>query len=244
MTRALPWALALATIATQIAYPLVEGETLRHVTIASVVLFFLASAVHAVVHQGARWAAILITVTSGGGLLAEVVGVHTGFPFGDYSYSTTLGAAVWDVPVVVPLAWTMMAYPILLAARRVTRRFAFALGGIGLAGWDVFLDPQMVRDGHWRWADPSPSLPGVDSVPITNYGGWLVVATLMMGVLDRTLSREHVSEAQPATLLFWTYVGSILGNVFWFGTLGVAVAGAVAMGVLVVPYGISLWQRR
>ena len=65
------------------------------------------------------------------------------------------------MPVVVPLAWTMMAYPVLLAARRLTRRWVLrGRRAIGLMAWDVFLDPQMVGDGHWRWADPTPSLPG------------------------------------------------------------------------------------
>ena len=63
----------------------------------------------------------LVVVTAGGGLAAEAVGVRTGLPFGDYSYAGTLGPEVLDVPLVVPLAWTMMAYPVLLAARRLTR---------------------------------------------------------------------------------------------------------------------------
>jgi putative membrane protein len=236
--------LAGATIATQIAYPLVDGEVLRRVTIASVVLFFLASVSHAALQQSWRWTGWLVAVTAGGGLIAELVGVHTGVPFGEYAYANTLGPSVADVPLVVPLAWTMMSYPMLIAARRISRRFAFLLAGAGLAGWDVFLDPQMVRDGHWVWADPSPSLPAVETVPITNYVGWLMVATLMMVLLDRTLPRRAASEAQPATLLFWTYLGSIVGNLLWFGTVGVAAAGSVAMGVITIPYAWSLWRRR
>jgi putative membrane protein len=74
--------------------------------------------------------------------------------------------------------------------------------------------------------------------------GWLIVATLMMVLLDRTLPRREASEAQPATLLFWTYLGSMVGNVFWFGTAGVAAAGGVAMGVITIPYAWSLWRRK
>ena len=130
---------------------------------------------HALVHRGRRWALGLVVVTAGGGLAAEAVGVRTGVPFGDYSYAGTLGPQVLDVPVVVPLAWTMMAYPVLLAARRLTRRCGGPLSSAasGWPAWDVFLDPQMVADGHWPWADPTPSLPGVHGVPLTNYAGWL-----------------------------------------------------------------------
>ena len=136
------------------------------------VLFATTCVAHAVVHRGVWWALGLVVVTAGGGLAAEAVGVRTGLPFGDYRYEGTLGPEVLDVPVVVPLAWTMMAYPVLLAARRLTRRFVPVVGGLGLTAWDVFLDPQMVGDGHWTWADPTPALPGVDGIPLTNYAGW------------------------------------------------------------------------
>ena len=47
-----------------------------------------------------------------------------------------------------------------------------AVAAAALASWDLFLDPQMVDAGHWRWSDPSPALPGVPTVPLTNYAGW------------------------------------------------------------------------
>ena len=241
---ALPWLLAVATIGLQIAYPLVDGEARRQVTIAIVVLFFLASATHAAVHRGLKWAAVLVVVTAGGGLAAEAIGVRTGIPFGDYSYTGTLGPTVLGVPVVVPLAWTMLAYPLLLAARRLSRRFAAPIGAFGLAAWDVFLDPQMVDDGRWRWADPTPGLPGVEGVPLTNFAGWLLVGLVMMAILDTALPRVPASEAQPATLLFWTWIGSVVGNVFWFGSTDVAIAGGIAMGLVTVPYAWALWQSR
>jgi uncharacterized membrane protein len=241
---AFPWVLALATIGTQIAYPLVDGEWLRRVTIASVVLFFLASVAHAWAHRGPKWALTFVVVTAGGGLLAEAVGVRTGVPFGDYSYSSSLGWQVFDVPVVVPMAWTMMAYPMFLAARRLTRRWTAVVGAIGLAGWDVFLDPQMVADGRWHWSDPTPSLPGIDTVPVTNVAGWLAVAFVMMLVLCATVPRDRGSETVPAVLLLWTFVGSVVGNVFWFGSDSIAIAGGIAMGIVVLPYTWVLWQSR
>jgi uncharacterized membrane protein len=241
---AMPWVLALATIAMQIAYPLVDGGWLRRVTIGSVVLFALASVTHAWVHRGFRWAFTLVAVTAGGGLAAEAIGVRTGFPFGDYAYSDALGPQLLGVPVVVPLAWTMMAYPMFLAARRISRRWAAVVGGVGLAGWDVFLDPQMVADGRWRWSDPTPGLPGVRDVPLTNFVGWLVVGIAMMALLSLALPRDRASETVPALLLFWTYFGSIIGNVFWFGTHAIALAGGIAMGLVAIPYAWTLWQSR
>jgi putative membrane protein len=243
-TRRLPWLLAAATVTAQVAYPLVEGETLRRVTIAVVVLFFLTCVAHALAHRGPAWTLGLVVVTVGGGLLAEAVGVRTGLPFGEYSYAGTLGPELLDVPVVVPLAWTMIAYPVLLAARRLTRRWAPLVGGLGMVAWDVFLDPQMVGDGHWTWADPTPALPGVEGIPLTNYLGWALVGTTMMLALALLLPRDHADESVPAVLLTWTWVGYVLGNLFWFGTASVALVGGVALGLLVLPYLWSLWQSR
>jgi putative membrane protein len=240
---AVPWLLALATVAAQVAYPLVEGDALRQVTIAVVVLFFATCVGHALVHRGAGWTLGLVVVTAGGGLAAEAVGVRTGFPFGEYSYAGTLGPEVLDVPVVVPLAWTMIAYPVLLAARRLSRRWTPVVGGLGMVAWDVFLDPQMVGDGHWTWADPTPALPGVEGIPLTNYAGWALVGTTMMLALAR-LPRRDADESVPALLLAWTWVGYVLGNLFWFGTASVALVGGVALGLLVLPYLWSLWQSR
>jgi putative membrane protein len=245
---ALAWLGAGTTVGLEIAYPLVDGAWLHRVTIATVVAFAATCVLHAVVQRGLRWAVGLVVVTAGGGLAAEAIGVRTGLPFGEYSYAGTLGPEVLGVPLVVPLAWTMMAYPVLLAARRLTHRWVVPLGAFGLMAWDVFLDPQMVGDGHWTWADPTPSLPGVDGIPLTNFAGWLLVGALMMLLLTALLPRDArhrpADESLPATLLAWTWLGYILGNVFWFGTASVALVGGVLLGLLVLPYLWSLWQDR
>jgi hypothetical protein len=35
-----------------------------------------------------------------------------------------------------------------------------------------------------------------------------------------------------------------VGNVFWFGSHSVAIAGGIAMGIVVLPYSWVLWQSR
>ena len=247
----LAWVGAATTVGLEIAYPLVDGAWLHRVTIATVVAFAATCVLHAVVHRGARWALGLVVVTAGGGLAAEAIGVRTGVPFGEYSYAGTLGPEVLGVPLVVPLAWTMMAYPVLLAARRLTRRgslWVVPVGAFGLMAWDVFLDPQMVGDGHWTWAHPTPSLPGVDGIPLTNFAGWLAVGALMMLVLTALLPRDDphrpADESLPASLLVWTWLGYVLGNLFWFGTTSVALVGGALLGLLVLPYLWSMWQDR
>ncbi len=244
--RRLSAVLAGAVVLAQITYPLVDGQALRAVTIATVLLFAAASLIHAASTGGARWAVGLLVVAGGVGLVAEAVGVRTGYPFGSYRYAGTLGPQLLDVPVIVPLAWLMMAYPCLLLGRALGRGGAATAltGGLTLAAWDLFLDPQMVTAGHWTWAYPSPSLPGIPGIPLTNFAGWLLVATAMVAVLDRVLGRRpSVDQNVPAALLGWTWLGSSLGNAVFFGRPLVALWGFAAMGLCCAPYLLGLRRR-
>jgi len=148
--------LPLATLVlAQIGYPLASGDARTVLTILTVGLGYGVSVAHAFATKGLRATAVLIAVTTGGGLAVEAVGVATGFPFGAYSYGALLGPKVLGVPLVIPLAWTWMAWPAWLAAGQLASRGErtsnvprrVALAGLGLAAWDLFLDPQMVTEG-------------------------------------------------------------------------------------------------
>jgi uncharacterized membrane protein len=235
--------LAGAGILAQICYPLLDGPALRAATMLAVGLLCAAAVVHAGVALGRRAAGTLLAVAGGLGLAVEAVGVRTGFPFGEYAYTSSLGPALLGVPLAVPLAWTMLAYPCLLLGRRLApaggwRPYAVALlGGWTLAAWDLYLEPQMVAAGHWVWANPHPGLPGVRGIPLTNYAGWLAVTVLMVGLLDLTLPRgERPGEGVPAAVLGWTWLGSALGNAVFFDRPWIAVYGGLAMGLTVLPY--------
>jgi putative membrane protein len=238
---AVPAALAAATVLLQIAYPLVHGPARTGLTIVTVVAFFLASTSHALLHRGARWTAAFVLVTAGGGLLAEAAGTATGLPFGDYTYGPGLGSRLLGVPLVIPLAWSMMAYPCLLVGQRLTRSPAAAalVGGWALASWDLFLDPQMVEAGYWRWADVRHALPGSPDVPVSNHLGWLLVAIAMMAALQ-ALPRRRADDRQPATLFLWTYGSSVLANAAFFGRPATALVGGIGMGLVAVPYALAL----
>ena len=240
-TSRAPVALAAATVLLQIAYPLVHGDARDVLTVVTVVAFFLASATHAAVHRGLRWAAAYVAVTVPTGLLAEAVGTSTGLPFGDYDYAGSLGWQVLGVPAVIPLAWSMMAYPCLLVGQRLARsRLGAALvGGYALASWDLFLDPQMVAAGHWRWRDVSYALPGAPDIPGSNHLGWLLVGVLLLGALQ-LLPRRAADDRVPAALFLWIYASSVLANAAFFGRPMTALVGGIGMGVVAVPYALAL----
>ena len=236
-----PVVLAAAAVLLQVAYPLVEGTARDRLTVVTVVVFAGASVAHAAVHRGARWAAAYAVTAAGTGLLAEAVGTATGVPFGDYAYADSLGPAVLGVPVTIPLAWAMFAYPCLLVGQRLasTPWGAVLVGAWALAAWDVFLDPQMVEAGHWRWSDVEVGMPFAPEVPVSNSLGWLLVGVVLMALLQR-LPRRPADDRVPAALFLWTYASSVLAFAVFFDRPGVALSGGLAMGAVAVPYALRL----
>jgi uncharacterized membrane protein len=245
LLRVLP--LAAATVLAEIAYPLVRSHGRTVLTIVTVLLFAATSLAHAWVSRGWRAAAALAVVVGGGGLAVEAVGVASGWPFGRYGYAGTLGPQVAGVPLVIGLGWLMMAWPAYLVAVRLVagRAARVLLAGWALASWDLFLDPQLVAAGHWRWADPAPALPGVGAVPLTNYAGWLLASVLLMALLELAVRAEPGAlDRLPYGLYLWTYASSVLAHLAFLGLPASAGWGAVGMGTVAGPLALSLRRRR
>ncbi|MGC4811907.1 carotenoid biosynthesis protein [Micromonospora sp. DT228] len=272
MTRRISWTLLAVLVLAQICYPLTTGATRAGLTVATVVLGWLLSVGHALLSRGPRVAAALVAVATGGGFAIEAIGVATGVPFGSYDYSGELGPKLAGVPLIIPLAWTWMAWPAWLAAVRLTGGSAsrasgngatvtggsgataglwvrrIALATVGLAAWDLFLDPQMVAEGYWVWRDATPALPGLAGIPVSNYLGWLLFAVLLMSALrplagpavEHTNRRDHPMIA----LYLWTYFSSILAHAVFLDLPASALWGAAGMSVTAVPLVVTLLRAR
>lgn len=247
----LPWMLAGATVLLQIGYPLTDGPVRDRLTVAIVVCFALATVTHAWSVRGMP-AVLVLACVAAIGLVAEWIGLHTGVPFGRYAYRGGLGVRLAGVPLVVPLAWAMMSWPGAQVARRLARSRPVRVlaGAWALAAWDLFLDPQMVAAGHWSWRYPSPHLPGVGTVPLTNYAGWLLVAVGISLVLQvfldagpRLNAGPRISDVQPLALFGWTYVSSVLALALFLPLAGAAAWGALGMGILAIPLAAQLFPR-
>ncbi|HEX2772123.1 MAG TPA: carotenoid biosynthesis protein, partial [Micromonosporaceae bacterium] len=109
--------------------------------------------------------------------------------------------------------------------------------------------PQMVSEGYWTWADPTPALPGVPDVPIGNFLGWLLVAVAMMAVLPAlagpaALRPEPGSDLAMHLLYLWTYASSVLAHAVFLDLPASAAWGGLAMGTVAVPLARSLLHRR
>jgi putative membrane protein len=254
--RRVPVALAGATVLAQVAYPLVPGAAQHELTMVIVTLFAATSVSHALVWRGARWAARLLAVTALGGLVVESVGVALDVPFGAYAYTDTLRPQLFGVPWVIPLAWTMMAYPALVVARRIVGPSPAAVAGpltaaAALATWDLFLDPQMIAAGHWVWEEAAV-VPSFLGVPLTNFAGWFATALVMAAALWPTLTPPTGrgdggpgdADRLPIAMYLWTWGGSVVAHAVFLGLPASALAGGVGMGAVVALLLRALRRER
>jgi uncharacterized membrane protein len=208
-----------------------------------VVLLAVASVSFTAVGWGWPRAAAAAAAAFGLGLTAEWAGTRTGFPFGAYHYTGLLRPAAGTVPLVVPLAWAAMGLPGYAVGATLARSRAgrIVVGAIALTAWDLFLDPQMIRNGFWHWGHPGP----YQGVPLSNFAGWLLVSAVLMAVFDGLLSPRpgQITPHHPGLLSTYTVMGVMetvgFAVIFHHGR-EIALAGALGMGV---PAALA-WARR
>ena len=242
------WGALAVALGFQISYPLLDGEPLRLITIGTVYAAAFATLVNAYLSHGTTYVFRYFLITFSFGLIIEQIGVNTGWPFGSYSYDISLGAFLFDIPLVVPFAWMMLTYPILVAARELSLRWTIVIGGFALMAWDLFLDPQMVSAGRWTWSDTSPHVPFQPEIPLSNTFGWLLSGIILMALLQTLLPQERrkngVNSGAGDVLLIWTWFSGVVGNIFFFSRPGVAFIGGLAFGIFLFPYLFKRWINR
>lgn len=185
----------------------------------------------------------------------ELVGVHTGLPYGDFAYQRELGPMLFgDVPLALPVFFLPILLNGYLLGVLVLRERADSLAVrfptvVALVvTLDLVLDPGAVALEFWGWAEPGAYY----GVPVVNFLGWILAATVAVGIL--TVAFDH--DAIVARLEDCPYFLDDLINfsIFW-GLVNVAALQAVpaliAAGILLVlvraPWfdfaGLSLGSR-
>lgn len=129
---------------------------------------------------------IAVALVLGIGIVAEVVGLYTGYPFGRYVYTGRWLPSIglpggMNFPLLLPFAWLMVTS----GAYLVVRRFASGIPAIfGTAFLAALVDLPMewamvVNLRYWEWTDPSWPIGDVGfGVPWLNSLGWLGVSLL------------------------------------------------------------------
>ena len=240
----------IVTVLANILWALFSGSTRDALTIIGVLAFSIASALHAYQAYGKQRLTKFVSIALVTTVIAEIIGVKTGIPFGTYEYDANrLGPTIFAVPLLIPFAWFMMLYPCWLVVSDLvkTKIPAIALSSLLMATWDLYLDPQMVNEGYWTWFDSGTP---TKEIPISNFVGWFVTALIIFTLISWLVGspKSKVSNVVPYALMMWVWLGSFLVNVVpvspFFGQPQVAWSGFIGMGLVLLPWVWLTWRRR
>jgi uncharacterized membrane protein len=146
-----------------------------------VALHVVPPAVFALVHGAMRygWRGILAFAgfCLGVGALSESLSLRTGFPFGHYYFTDVMGPKIFDLPLLLVLAYLGMGYlawtlALLLIGARNKLLPPF-VAAFAMLAWDLSMEPAWATiDRAWIWQQGGPYF----GVPLVNFFGWFLTA--------------------------------------------------------------------
>lgn len=106
------------------------------------------------------------------GFGSEIIGIHTGYLFGDYVYGPTLGPKLWEVPIIIGVNWFILSYTTGVLFRKVPNDiYAAILSSLAMTAIDYILEPVAVELNMWAWK--------WEEIPMSNYAGWFGISFII-----------------------------------------------------------------
>ena len=135
----------------------------------------------------------------------EVLGVHTGKIFGEYSYGEVLGLKLWDTPLMIGINWLLLVYTagnlVNWVAGKIASIWKIIAGSTLLLLLDLLIEPIAIQWGMWTWADIE--------IPTQNFIAWWLIAFVMMG-LYYLLMNNKVNKVAAAVFIIQVIFFGIL----------------------------------
>lgn len=170
----------------------------------------------------------------------ELVGVATGWPYGEFQYGIDLGPMIEGA---VPLGLPVFFLPLVLNAYLLSllmlgnwarsRGLRLVVTVSAVLAIDLVLDPAAVAIGFWEYLPPGAYY----GVPASNYGGWVLSGTIAVTVFDLAFDRaalrarlaesEFMLDDMVSFVLLW---GGI--NAIYLQVVPAAVALVLAAGLV------------
>lgn len=135
------------------------------------------------------------------GFAAELIGVHTGYLFGDYVYGQNLGWKWLDVPVVIAANWAMLSFASIacILHLNIPVWLKAVLSAALMTGLDVLIEPVAIQSDFWQWKN--------NHVPLYNYVCWFFVAF----PLHFYLLKRHTPEQNPVAIGLFVVLAVFFG---------------------------------
>lgn len=126
------------------------------------------------------------------GILVEMIGVNTGFLFGNYQYGTVLGPKLLGVPLIIGINWFMVMYCVgssteLLyrkvktnneAVEKAWKKWGPIIDAALIAVlFDWLMEPVAIKLGYWSWN-------GSGEIPLFNYVSWFFISLIVLTIFN------------------------------------------------------------
>ncbi len=107
------------------------------------------------------------------GISVELIGVHTGMLFGDYSYGANLGPKLWGVPLVIGINWGVLSITTASITQKINLPvyLKIIVNAFLLVLFDFVMEPVAMKSDFWSWKN--------DEIPLFNYVCWFFVALIL-----------------------------------------------------------------
>jgi putative membrane protein len=136
----------------------------------------------------------------------QALGVNTGFPFGEFAYTSGLGPKVLDVPLVMPFAWLSVLVPAWVSAGRVLRYRNVVVASIIVTAVDAVFEFTADSLDLWHWKGGLPTE--------LNYVSWFGVSCLAFTILEKYATEKEPNPIVPhflfAQLLYFALTDAAL----------------------------------
>jgi uncharacterized membrane protein len=225
---------------------------------------FIIAVLHGTERYGKKNIMIFFLITLAVSFFFENLSIRTGFPFGFYHYSPSLGFLT--VPFIIIFAYFSIGYLSWMLSHVLTMQYAKKLEGkqifivpfiaaFLMVMWDLTVDPiSSTLQGLWVWTTPGAYF----GVPISNFFGWFLVVFIFFQIFALYLSKYNSIKGKKASKIsnksFWseaaavygiTALGTILSIFYQYNdiTISMALITIFTMIFVAVLAAINIWNN-
>lgn len=191
------------------------------------------------------------------GVLSELLGLYTGFPFGNYRYNPAWAPIITlpgnhFFPLMLPLAWTMVVGAASLAASRPAEpssRWQLLISVLSVAmlatAVDFVMEPVMVDAlEYWTWLGPTHGF----SAPWQNALGWFFVSAIgCLPLTARLANAKNNSESGAGALVLAGHLvvmSAVAATHLHFGNSRMTLVGLALLSSLWISQAIRGIRQR
>ena len=104
------------------------------------------------------------------GFIAELIGVHSGYVFGNYSYSNKLGISILEVPLIIGVNWAILSIGAWNLCKNITnyKSINILIACLLMVLFDLCMEPAAIYLDYWKWDN--------QVIPVYNYISWFFIS--------------------------------------------------------------------